>query len=57
MTKIERIPEWGALGMVMVAIVVVSFLAINGSEQAEGALIAVIATGTSYFLRGKVEKT
>lgn len=56
MTKIERIPEWGALFMVMITMLVVSVLALKGVEQAQGALFAVLASGTSYFLRGKVEK-
>lgn len=52
---IDRIPEWGALGMVMIALVVVSYLAITASnETAVGALIGVVSAGVGYFLRGKV---
>lgn len=46
----------GALVMVMVALGVVSYLAVMGSEQAQGALIAVVAGGTGFYLRGKVER-
>mgnify|MGYP001575824471 CR=1 FL=1 len=40
--------------MVLVAMVVLSYLSINGNEQSQGALIAVVSAGTGYFLRGKV---
>lgn len=46
----------GALGMVIVASAVVSWLALNGNEASQGAIIAVVSAGTGYFLRGKVEK-
>lgn len=56
MTKIERIPEWGALAMVMLAMAVVAKIALAGNETALGAMIGVISTGTTFYLRGKIEK-
>ena len=50
----KRITEVGALGMVAVALAVVSYLAVMGSEQAAGALISVVAAGVGFFLRGRV---
>jgi len=42
--------------MVIAAMGTVAYLAIMGnSEQALGALIAVVAGGVSYFLRAKVQ--
>lgn len=54
--KPDEIERLGALGMVAVSMGVVGYLAIVGSEQAQGALIAVVAAGAGYFLRGRVEK-
>lgn len=51
----NRITEIGALGMVAVALAVVSYLAVLGNEQSAGALIGVVAAGVGYFLRGKVQ--
>lgn len=51
-TAIEKL---GAVAMVAVALMVVSYLAVNGNEPAGGALIAVVAAGSGYFLRGKVQ--
>lgn len=45
----------GALGMVVLASAVVAWLALQGNEAAQGAIIAVVSSGTGYFLRGKVE--
>lgn len=47
--------ELGALGMVAVALAVVSWLALGGNEQSAGALISVVSAGVGYFLRGRVE--
>lgn len=52
----KNISEYGALGMVAIALVVVSVLALRGNEPAAGALMSVLAGGVSYFLRGKVER-
>lgn len=52
---IDRIPEWGALLMVLAALAVVSILALRGNEAAAGALIGVLSGGTGFFLRGKVQ--
>ena len=50
-----KVTEFGALLMVIVAVLVVSFLALKGSEAALGALLGVMSTGTGYFLRGKIQ--
>jgi len=54
---IENIEKIGALGMVAIAMAALSYLAVIGNEQAQGALIAVVSAGTGYFLRGRVEKS
>ena len=54
MTKIERIPEWGALAMVLLAMTIVARLALAGNETALGAMISVVSAGTGFFLRGRV---
>ena len=55
---IKDVQEIGALVMVVIALLVISYAAtIGGSEQAEGALIGILAAGTGFFLRGKVEST
>ena len=51
---VNRMAEIGALGMVAVAILVVAWLALRGSEPALGAMISVVAAGISFFLRGRV---
>lgn len=52
----KRMSEIGALGMVGVALVVVSYLSVQGDETAAGALIGVLTAGVSYFLRGRVQE-
>jgi hypothetical protein len=52
----EQIRETGALVMVAAALVVVSYLAFTGSEAAQGALISILAAGTGYFMRGRVQR-
>lgn len=48
--------QYGALFLVIVATLTLVYLAVaHNSEQAAGALIAVVAAGTSYYLRGKVQ--
>lgn len=56
MNKLDRLPEWTALLMVIMAIMVVTRLALTGNETAVGAIIGVVVQGTTYFLRGRVEK-
>ena len=52
----DKIRDLGALGLVMIALLVVAYKAvIAGSEPALGALISILAAGTGYFLRGRVE--
>lgn len=54
---IDQVAQLGALCLVTVALVVVSYLSIiTGNEQAQGAMIGVLTAGVGYFLRGKVEK-
>jgi hypothetical protein len=50
----KRMSEMGALGMVAVALLVVSYLAVQGHETATGAIIGVLTAGAGYFMRGKV---
>ena len=52
---IEHVEKFAAVGMVAVALAVLSLLAYEGNEQAQGALIAVVSAGTGYFLRGKIQ--
>ena len=52
---VQRTVELGALGMVAVALSVVAYLAVTGSEQSQGAMISVVSAGVGYFLRGRVE--
>lgn len=51
----NKAQELGALAMVAVALVVVAGLAWQGNEQAQGALIGVIAAGVSFYLRGRIQ--
>ena len=52
----EMIRDFGALGLVAIALFAVAWKAIiEGSEPALGALISILAAGTGYFLRGRVE--
>ena len=51
----EQVTNAGALLMVGVALAVLSGLAWQGNEPAQGALISVVSAGTGYFLRGRVE--
>lgn len=51
----SKVTEIGALGMVAVALAAVTYLAVTGNESAGGALIAVVAAGNGYFLRGRVQ--
>ena len=55
--KMKEAQNIGALLMVMVALGVVSWLALQGNEQSGGALISVVAGGVSYFLRGRVQES
>lgn len=52
----DQVEKLGALLMVIVAMAVLSYLSVQGNEQSQGALIAVVSAGTGYFLRGRVEK-
>lgn len=52
---VQKSVELGALGMVAIALGVVAYLAVQGSEQSQGALISVVSAGVGYFLRGRVE--
>ena len=54
--SLDKASTLGALGMVAVALAAVTYLAVMGSEQAQGALIGVVAAGVGFYLRGKVEK-
>lgn len=55
--SMDLIMQIGALGLVIVALFVVSYLGIViGNEQAQGAMIGVLTAGVGYFLRGRVEK-
>lgn len=51
----QNIEKLGALGMVAVAMAVVSYLAIMGNEQAQGSIIGAVSAGIGFFLRGKVQ--
>lgn len=51
----EQTTQIGALAMTVIAMGVLSYLAVLGNEACQGALIAVVSAGTSYFLRGKVQ--
>lgn len=54
--KLEQIQNIGALLMVAIALGVASYKTLlQGSEQAEGAILAVLAAGIGFFLRGRVE--
>ena len=58
MKKLEHVQNAGALIMVAVALGVSSYQAIYaGSEQAEGAILAVLAAGIGFFLRGRIESS
>ena len=46
----------GALAMVVMSMIVIAYLAVQGNEQSQGALIGVVSAGVGYFLRCKVEK-
>lgn len=56
MRRADQIQQIGAALMVGVSLVVVSVLAYQGNEQAQGALISILAAGTGFFLRGRVER-
>ena len=55
MRRSEQIQQVGAALMVAVALGVVAYLAVVGNEQAQGALISILAAGTGFFLRGRVQ--
>ena len=55
LTMVQKLQELGALAMVAVAMAVVGYLALNGNETAAGALIGVISSATSFYLRGRVQ--
>ena len=46
---IQNMEKIGALGMVAVAMAVVSFLAFQGNEQSQGAIISVVSAGGRLF--------
>lgn len=51
------IEQYGALAMVGISLLALVYLSVmHQNEQAAGALIAVVAAGNGFFLRGKVEK-
>ena len=54
--KVEAIQNIGALAMVAGAMLAVAWLALNGNEPSQGALIGVVSAGVGFFLRGKVER-
>lgn len=52
----DQIRDFGALGLVFIALFVVAYsVIVKGSEQALGALISVLAAGVGFYLRGRVE--
>lgn len=55
MSKTETVAHLGPLVMVAAALGVVSYLALTGSEQAQGAMIGVLTAGVGFYLRGRVE--
>jgi hypothetical protein len=50
-----RAEQYGALGMVAVALAVTSWLALHGNEQAAGVMQAIVTSGTAFYLRGRVQ--
>ena len=50
-----NLKDVGALSMVILAIAVVARLALEGNDSALGAMIATLAAGVGFFLRGRVE--
>lgn len=50
-----NLKDVGALAMVILAIAVVARLALEGNDSALGAMIATLAAGVGFFLRGRVE--
>lgn len=54
MTSTE-IQNLAAVGMVLIAMAVVAWLAATGSKESLGALISVVSAGTGYFMRGRVQ--
>lgn len=53
-TLTDKVQMLGALGMVVVALLVIAYLAVFDNEQAQGALIGVVSAGVGFYLRGKV---
>ena len=52
----KRFQEFGALLMVLVALLAVTYLAIVIQDKAaQGALMSVLSAGVGWSLRGKVE--
>lgn len=52
----DQIRDYGALGLVFIALLVVAYSTVaKGSEQGLGALISVLSAGVGYYLRGRVE--
>ena len=51
----EKVQTLGSLAMVAIALAIVAVLALEGNEQSQGALIAVVSAGTGFFLRGRVQ--
>jgi hypothetical protein len=59
----RRLPRWSARqthditasAMALGALVVVSILALRGSEAALGALLSILSAATGFLMRGRVE--
>lgn len=50
-----KVEELGGLVMVIIALLVISVIALKGSETAVGALIGILSSGGAFYLRGKVQ--
>lgn len=50
------IQDLGPLAMVMLALGIVSVLALRGHEAAAGALIGTVSAGVGFYLRGRVQQ-
>ncbi len=52
----DQSKEIGAMVLVLLAVSVVGYMALCGDEPSKGSMIATVAAGVGYLLRGKVEK-